>query len=263
MNIDEGLAERTINQHLNNIKDLSSFLDKPLTKVTKQDLRDYLKKYKKYSRSYFANKIKSLRAFYGRFLDTDLADSFKIPQPQSENNQKVPDRKELERFYNNIDGRAGKKYRAFFLIKATSGLRTNELTNLTMENLDLEERMIEPNHNSKTKRSYISFYNQETEKVLKKFLPHRKEDDERLFQVGESNVHRKFRKISEKANVKIIPKMLRKWFTKQMQNSEIPGKYIDAFCGRLPRSVRAKHYTDYSPERLKEIYENADIKVLE
>ncbi|MEM3506079.1 MAG: hypothetical protein QW589_01440 [Candidatus Bathyarchaeia archaeon] len=39
--------------------------------------------------------------------------------------------------------------------------------------------------------------------------------------------------------------------------------YVDAFCGRVPRSILAKHYTDYSPERLKEIYDKAGLKVLE
>jgi intergrase/recombinase len=38
--------------------------------------------------------------------------------------------------------------------------------------------------------------------------------------------------------------------------------YIDAFCGRVPESVLARHYADYNPERLKEIYEKANLKVL-
>jgi hypothetical protein len=39
-------------------------------------------------------------------------------------------------------------------------------------------------------------------------------------------------------------------------------RYVDAFCGRVPRSVLARHYTDFSPERLKEIYDKAGLKVL-
>jgi hypothetical protein len=38
--------------------------------------------------------------------------------------------------------------------------------------------------------------------------------------------------------------------------------YIDAFCGRTPKSVLARHYTDYNPKRLKVIYEKANLKVL-
>jgi len=37
--------------------------------------------------------------------------------------------------------------------------------------------------------------------------------------------------------------------------------YIDAFCGRVPQSVLARHYTDFSPEKLGEIYEKAELKM--
>jgi len=37
---------------------------------------------------------------------------------------------------------------------------------------------------------------------------------------------------------------------------------VDAFCGRIPRSVLARHYTDYSPNVLKEIYDSAKLQIL-
>jgi len=37
---------------------------------------------------------------------------------------------------------------------------------------------------------------------------------------------------------------------------------IDAFCGRTPKSILARHYTDYSPELLKRIYDKAGLKIL-
>ena len=39
-------------------------------------------------------------------------------------------------------------------------------------------------------------------------------------------------------------------------------RYIDAFRGHRPKSVLARHYTDYIPERLRLIYEEANLKVL-
>jgi hypothetical protein len=39
-------------------------------------------------------------------------------------------------------------------------------------------------------------------------------------------------------------------------------KYVDAFCGRVPRSILARHYTDFSPEKMKEIYDKVNLKVL-
>jgi hypothetical protein len=38
--------------------------------------------------------------------------------------------------------------------------------------------------------------------------------------------------------------------------------YVDAFCGRVPRIVLARHYTDFNPEKLKEIYDKTNLKVL-
>jgi hypothetical protein len=39
-------------------------------------------------------------------------------------------------------------------------------------------------------------------------------------------------------------------------------RYIDAFCGRIPKSVLAWHYTNYNPERLGRFYEEANQKAL-
>jgi hypothetical protein len=38
--------------------------------------------------------------------------------------------------------------------------------------------------------------------------------------------------------------------------------YVDAFYGRVPKSVLARHYTDFSPEKLREIYEKVKINIL-
>jgi len=37
---------------------------------------------------------------------------------------------------------------------------------------------------------------------------------------------------------------------------------IAAFCGRIPRTVLAKHYLGYSQDKLKAIYDKADMKIL-
>jgi hypothetical protein len=43
----------------------------------------------------------------------------------------------------------------------------------------------------------------------------------------------------------------------------VPDRYVDAFCGRVPQSVLARHCTDFSPERLREIYDQACLKILQ
>ena len=48
-----------------------------------------------------------------------------------------------------------------------------------------------------------------------------------------------------------------------MSRCGVDAKYIDVFCGRTPSSVLEKHYLDYSPDSLKEIYDESGLTVLE
>jgi len=48
---------------------------------------------------------------------------------------------------------------------------------------------------------------------------------------------------------------LRYLYANKMVEQGVQDWYIDACCGRTPKSVLARHYTDYSPERLKRIYD--------
>jgi hypothetical protein len=47
-----------------------------------------------------------------------------------------------------------------------------------------------------------------------------------------------------------------------MGRLDIPDRYVDAFYGKTPKSILARHYTDYSPRKLKEIYDGANLRVL-
>jgi len=44
-----------------------------------------------------------------------------------------------------------------------------------------------------------------------------------------------------------------------MLRLEVAETYVDAFCGRVPESVLARHYTDFSPEKLNESYRRAKL----
>ena len=72
-----------------------------------------------------------------------------------------------------------------------------------------------------------------------------------------------WREAREKTGIYVTAQVLREWFACEMGRLGMPDRYIDAFCGRVPRSVLARHYTDYSPDRLKEIYDRAGLEVLQ
>jgi intergrase/recombinase len=55
---------------------------------------------------------------------------------------------------------------------------------------------------------------------------------------------------------------LKEWYCGEMGKLGFSDRYIDAFCGRTPKLVLARHYTDYNPERSMRIYEEVNLKVL-
>ena len=67
------------------------------------------------------------------------------------------------------------------------------------------------------------------------------------------HIRNAFKEAEEATGVKVTPQILREWFCNEMANLGVPDRYIDAFCGRTPKTILAKHYTDYTPQRLKKI----------
>jgi hypothetical protein len=49
----------------------------------------------------------------------------------------------------------------------------------------------------------------------------------------------------------------------EMASLGVDSSYIDAFAGRVPESVLEKHYLDYSPRKLNQIYDDAGFTVLD
>ncbi|WP_303650911.1 site-specific integrase [Halorubrum ezzemoulense] len=155
------------------------------------------------------------------------------------------------------------KYNAAFLFAATSSLRSSELCQLTMDDTDEDKRMIVPEKESSTEQTWVTFYNDEAAEAFEAFKPERDPDDERVFQTTKQPLNRKFRHVSEEVGVKVTVQKLRRWFATEMSRCGVDAKYIDAFCGRTKSSVLEEYYLDYSPERLREIYDEAGITVLE
>lgn len=113
-------------------------------------------------------------------------------------------------------------------------------------------------HNGSTKSSYVSFYNEETEKALSKL----EFNGDRLFKVSDRQYKKIWNNAKKRSGIHITAQKLREWFCCEMGNLGVSDRYIDAFCGRTPKSVLARHYTDYNPKKLRRIYKEANLKVL-
>jgi len=230
--------------------------------ITKVELREYLKSIKtSMAPSTYKNILASLKRFYRDFLGMkDLVESFRFPE-QGFKPITVPTKNDLAIFYKTLNGRGN---RALFLVFASSGLRHSEVLSLDrFENVNFEKRMLTPNkENNESKHTWVSFYNGEAKKALNEYLSSRKDSDPRLFPISKRHVLRIFKRASEVTGIRITPQMLRDWFCCEMGELGVQDRYVDAFCGRVPRSILARHYTDYSPEKLKRIYDKAGLKVL-
>jgi integrase len=137
------------------------------------------------------------------------------------------------------------------------------MLSLRFGEVDFKSRMVLPCcHEGETKQSLVSFYNEEAEKALNEYLDSRKNKDGKLFRIGTHPFLDLWKRANEKIMLHITPQSLREWFCTEMVSKGVSDSYVDAFCGRVPRSILAKHYLDYSPEKLKRIYDKADLKVL-
>jgi integrase/recombinase XerD len=260
--VDRQLRDETVKKHLREVKRLFKNSSFDPINATRMDIRNYLMGFRDCSPYTYANILKALRVFYRDYLGKpEVIEGFKFPNRPFKP-KRIPSKNELQEFYKFLKDPLAK---AIFLFFATTGLRRKELFNLKIKDVDFEKRMIIPEKDpSRTKMSWITFYNDEAEKALREYLGSFKDldRDRRIFPVSEAYFRKKCKAFERKTGIRITPQILREWFACEMGRLGVPDRYVDAFCGRVPRSVLARHYTDFSPEKLKEIYDKANLKVL-
>jgi integrase len=256
LSIDLHLSARTVEGY--------SYLIKRYSKLnqdhTTEGIREFLSSVKDKEGAY-PNYIKALRRFFRDYKKRpDLVASFRFPASKF-NPIEVPTKADLREYYSYIKRPT---IRALFLVLASSGLRLNEVLSLTMGDVDFTTRTIRPKqHSGKTKSSWISFFNQEAEQAIMDYLKESGIITGRIFPISDRVAEKNFLRISKASKIKITPRKLRAWFSTQLADLGVPDRYVDALTGHTPKSILAKHYTDYSPTRLRETYERAGLKVLE
>jgi hypothetical protein len=120
-------------------------------------------------------------------------------------------------------------------------------------------------HSGQTKRSGISFYNEEAERLLEEFekiQTSRQKRSQKLFPISWTTFIKEWRRAKRRSKVNLKPKDLRDFFSQEMGKRFVPDRYIDIFQGRAPKNILAKHYTPQGIKMLKEIYDRADLKIL-
>ncbi|MBN1358523.1 tyrosine-type recombinase/integrase [Candidatus Bathyarchaeota archaeon] len=258
--VDLRRSKKTAYEHTYYIKRFLKAVNVPSELVTSEAVREYLKSLNVSSAQY-KNILMALKVFFRDFMKhPEVVESFRFPH-QVYKPKHIVSKEDLKRFYDAIET---SKEKALFLLYATSGLRRQEILSLKPEDVDFEKRMITPNnHLGETKKSWCSFYNEEAEEALNEYLATKNQSrSKRIFPMQRHEVVELWKSAREKTGLYVTPQKLREWFCSEMMHLGVSETYIDAFCGRVPKSVLARHYTDFSPEKLKEIYVESELSVL-
>jgi len=258
LSVDLQLEDLTIKHHIRETKKFLRFVDRK--QISKDLIRAYLMSYKGKSSSTYKNALSTMKRLCRDYLQNEhLVSTFKFPKHDYKP-KTIPTREEIQKFYSCL---ATPKEKALVLFYATTGLRKVEVLKLLKADIDLDLRMVNPkSHSGNTKHSWVSFFNEECKAVLVEHLSSRGDSSPKLFPFEHGRFDNLWKTTREKSGIRITPQSLRDFFCMTMGELNVPDRFVDAFCGRTPKSVLARNYTDYTPAKLKKIYDNANLKVL-
>ncbi|MCJ7570986.1 MAG: site-specific integrase [Candidatus Thermoplasmatota archaeon] len=159
----------------------------------------------------------------------------------------------LEYFKNNT---YNKQIRAIVLLGASSGLRAEELYQLTLKDIDINSRTVYVRHNpknnqtTKTKRSRVSFFNVEAQRALESFIKQFNKNKRLKSLFSASHISRLFRK----APIKV--KDLRKFFSQEWTRRGGDYAVKEILMGHSTKgNIDLSHYLYLNEEELKKIYD--------
>jgi intergrase/recombinase len=229
--------------------------------ISRETIRAYLSTYLNKSPKTYNNQLDGLRALICRFLKMPwLMDGFKKAHVNNNFEKELPSKAQIQKGFEAL---TDDRERAIYLFYVSTGLRHSEGLGLNrFEDIDYKIRAVKSKHDTRTKKAGVTFYNEECEHWLKRYLGARKDKSERLFRIGTREFMQIWKKATKNARVKIGPQILRKCHATMLGELGVPDRYVDIFQGRAPRSVLAKHYTGKDLLRLKRIYDKAGLKIL-
>jgi len=250
-----------VTNHVWKVKRLLSSVNKAVDMLDKEDVRSFLEMVKgNYALNTYCCFLKGFRRFFRDYLGRPDLANFRFPSIPFNPKMLDFDKKDLQRFYYSIDHPV---VRMMFLAYCVTGLRRNDIMSLQKTELNRKMRMIVKNNGSRTKHRWITFYNGELAELVEPYLDSREDGNPRTFPVSKWKTFPKYwYNAQSKTELDITPKDLRDWFCVEMTDLGVPDRYIDAFCGRVPKTILGRHYTDYSPKKLKEVYDKAKLRLL-
>jgi len=296
--LSEGISRDTASKHWKYLNELLTYLGYSFTLQRLEDLRDELIDEFGYAKT--RHMLKAFRKFVkvvirkrNRTLASQILEVVKVPKDKSKElplmqrimlgYEKAPTIDEIRRVAEAITNIGAK---LAFIILAETGLRPIEIFNLSIEQVDLENRVIRPLHISKTKRAYISFISSLLHKfIIEKYLPWREwfleqyqyavnnigRDVEKwrrkFIPLSEDHIRAEIRLAMEKTGTRFELYKLRSFFISWMLlEKKVPGEVVAVFTGQASLAqveTILRHYFGGSIEKLREFYDENAPKILE
>jgi len=267
------LSLRTANREKRYIDSVRRRLEKFATAINYEcnfeDVVSFLEKMKlKHSFSGYYKYVLDVRRL---LISVDAPFASKIKLPKTPKRRKIVIKRQMvQKIIENIrkyEKNEERKLRAIamFTIAATSGIRAEELYSLTLEDLNIKERIIyisfgKTAGSDKSVKDYeerVTFFNQEAKKALKEYLKVYKGDCN-LFSFD--SLKRMFTTYPQIGDLRI--KHMRKFFSQEWDRLGGPTSVKKMLMGHsINRDVDLSHYDFQDPEDLKKIYDKVGIKI--
>lgn len=259
----------TYTSYINDLYYFTVFIKKDLTKVTFEDIKDYLEhlNLKKEKPSSVRRKISSLKSFYkflykNGYMDKKDYPLTKVAYPKME--KKLPKfiyyNDLLEIINESTKDKDGVRDRLIIEMLYATGVRVSELVNIKISDIDFNNRRIIVL--GKGNKERIVYYGEYAEEVLKEYLKtHERKNHNYLFvnskggKLTDRGVRYIIDNIMSKLSVKVhvTPHVLRHTFATDMLNNGCDIKVVQELLGHS--SLKATEiYTHVTNEHLKKVY---------
>ncbi len=181
-------SPRTIKNYLCQVSQMLEWVNKPVRKITSEDLekyKTYMSIEKNYSKASMYIHIKAIQAFF-TFLEMVVAEKM-VPPKRSASLPKYLSEEEMAKLFEAArnDEVNGIRDYAIITVLGYTGLRLSELCNLDVEDIDFTEKTIKV-RSGKGDKDRVVIFEDKTEEALKKHLTYKdrhfsKEEPSALF----------------------------------------------------------------------------------
>ena len=238
----EGLSNKSIEGYIREIHSFLDYIEKPLTHVTADDIREYLV-FKQEANLIELSTLDNYRRYLNTFFRTLLLENIvrrnpvkKIERIKVPYRLKKPFTKEeiilMRMHINNL------RDKAIFEMLLSSGVRVGELSHMKISDLNFDDNSIYVvGKGNKERKVYFS---EECKVVLKMYLKERDDNNPYLF-ISHNKPHRRLnsggvgitlRKLGRKAGVKKVhPHKFRKTMASFALNSGMPIEQVQKLLG--------------------------------